>query len=147
MDRSTPNNRRSDRSWNSKQDHLPPHHPRNGSFSFSNSTNRGSTNAAYGMYPPIPVVNHSEVSASVVMLYPYDRNMGYSSAGEHVEFGSLGPAHFTGDKASPHLGEESSRGINEQQDFQRVSDLTSPDQPASPRVHRYSLSHQRQHIQ
>nr|XP_034925700.1 uncharacterized protein LOC118057283 isoform X2 [Populus alba] len=136
MDRSTPNNRRSDRSWNSKQDPLPPHHLRNGSFSFSNSTNRGSTNAAYAMYPPVPVVNHSEVSASVVMLYPFDRNIGYSSAGEHVEFGSLGPAHFTGDKASPHLGEESSRGINEQQDFQRVSDLSSPDQPASPRVHR-----------
>ena len=84
-------------------------------------------------------MNHSEVSASVVMLYPFDRNIGYSSAGEHVEFGSLGPAHFTGNKASPHLGEESSRGINEQQDFQRVSDLSSPDQPASPRVHRYSL--------
>ncbi|KAG5229613.1 nucleotidyltransferase [Salix suchowensis] len=147
MDRSTPNNRRSDRSWNSKKDPLPPHHPRSGSFSFSNSTNRGSTNVAYGMYPPVQVVNHSEVSAPVVMLYPHDRNLDYSSAGEHLEFGSLGPAHFTGDKASPHLGEDSTRGINEQQDFRRDSDLSSPDQPPSPRVHRYSLSHHRQHIQ
>ncbi|KAJ6373643.1 hypothetical protein OIU78_029344 [Salix suchowensis] len=132
MDRSTPNNHRSDRSWNSKKDPLPPHHPRSGSFSFSNSTNRGSTNVAYGMYPPVQVVNHSEVSAPVVMLYPHDRNLGYSSAGEHLEFGSLGPAHFTGDKASPHLGEDSTRGINEQQDFRRDSDLSSPDQPPSP---------------
>ncbi|CAK7324123.1 unnamed protein product [Dovyalis caffra] len=133
MDRSTGNNRRSDRSWNSKQDSLPPYHPRNGSFSFSNSTNRGSTNVAYSVYPPVPVENPSGVSASVVMLYPYDQNMGYSSPGEHLEFGSLGPAHFTGgDKASPHLGEESSRSINEQQDIQRDSDLSSPDQPSSP---------------
>ncbi|KAL9334693.1 hypothetical protein Peur_071874 [Populus x canadensis] len=133
MDRSTANNRRSDRSWNSKQDPLPRYHPRN-SFRFSNSTDRGSTNAAYGMYPPVPVVTTSGVSASVVMLYPYDQNTGYNSPDQHLEF--VGPARFTADKASPHLREDSSRDINEQQDIRRDSDLSSPDQPSSPRVHR-----------
>ncbi|XP_011001863.1 PREDICTED: uncharacterized protein LOC105109004 isoform X2 [Populus euphratica] len=133
MDRSTANNRRSDRSWNSKQDPLPRYHPRN-SFRFSNSTDRVSTNAAYGMYPPVPVVTTSGVSASVVMLYPYDQNAGYNSPDQHLEF--AGPARFTADKASPHLREDSSRGINEQQDTRRDSDLSSPDQPSSPRVHR-----------
>jgi len=136
MDRSTANNRRSDRSWNSKQDPLPRYHPRN-SFRFSNSTDRGSTNAAYGMYPPVPVVTTSGVSASVVMLYPYDQNTGYNSPDQHLEF--VGPARFTADKASPHLREDSSRDINEQQDIRRDSDLSSPDQPSSPRVHRYFL--------
>ncbi|KAF9671156.1 hypothetical protein SADUNF_Sadunf12G0018200 [Salix dunnii] len=128
-DRSTANNRRSDRSWNSKQDPLPRSHPRN-SFRFSNSTNRGSTNASYGMYPPVPVATTSGVSASVVMFYSFDQNVGYNSPDQHLEF--VGPAHFTGDKASPYNHQDSSRDSNEQQDIQRDSDLSSPDQPSSP---------------
>ncbi|KAJ6387514.1 hypothetical protein OIU78_017268 [Salix suchowensis] len=129
MDRSTANNRRSDRSWNSKQDPLPRYHPRN-SFRFPNSTNRGSTNASYGMYPPVPAVTTSGVSASVVMFYSFDQNVGYNSPDQHIEF--VGPAHFTGDKVSPHSHEDSSRDSNEQQDIRRDSDLSSPDQPSSP---------------
>lgn len=139
MDRNAANYRRSDKPWNSRLDPLPPYHSRNGSFSFPNSTSRRSANMAYGgVYPPLPVVNPSGVPPSVVMLYPYDQNMGYSSPGEHLEFGSLGPVHFIGDRAS-HIGEFSSRAINEQLDIQRDSDLSSPDQPASPRGQRYSL--------
>ncbi|KAJ6748835.1 hypothetical protein OIU79_029840 [Salix purpurea] len=128
-DRSTANNRRSDRSWNSKQDPLPRYHHRN-SFRFSNSTNRGSTNASYGMYPPVPAVTTSGVPASVVMFYSFDQNVGYNSPDQHLEF--VGPAHFTGDKVSPHSHEDSSRDSNEQQDIRRDSDLSSPDQPSSP---------------
>lgn len=128
-DRSTANNRRSDRSWNSKQDPLPRYHPRN-SFRFSNSTNRGPTNASYGMYPPVPAVTTSGVSASVVMFYSFDQNVGYNSPDQHLEF--VGPAHFTGDKVSPHSHEDSSRDSNKQQDIRRDSDLSSPDQPSSP---------------
>uniref|UniRef100_A0A6N2K9M3 Uncharacterized protein n=1 Tax=Salix viminalis TaxID=40686 RepID=A0A6N2K9M3_SALVM len=128
-DRSTANNRRSDRSWNSKQDPLPRYHPRN-SFRFSNSTNRGSTNASYGMYPPVPAVTTSGVPASVVMFYSFDQNVGYNSPDQHLEF--VGPAHFTGDKVSPHSHEDSSRDSNKQQDIRRDSDLSSPDQPSSP---------------
>lgn len=135
-DRSTANNRRSDRSWNSKQDPLPRYHHRN-SFRFSNSTNRGSTNASYGMYPPVPAVTTSGVPASVVMFYSFDQNVGYNSPDQHLEF--VGPAHFTGDKVSPHSHEDSSRDSNEQQDIRRDSDLSSPDQPSSPWVHRYFL--------
>ncbi|KAJ6879582.1 hypothetical protein NC652_033010 [Populus alba x Populus x berolinensis] len=74
------------------------HQSQNGSIR-TNSTQSGSANAAYGMYP-LPSLNPDGLSSngptisSVVMLYPYDHNTGYGSA-EHLGFGSPGLGNLT----------------------------------------------------
>lgn len=72
----------------------------------------------------------------VVMLYPYDQNMGYASPTDQLEFGSLGPVHFSGINEVSQLSEVSSRGVNDLQNFQGDSALSSPDQPSSPKIQR-----------
>lgn len=142
IDRSTSSNSQSDRSWDTfKHEPFPSYYSQNGPLSSSNSTNRGSANMAYGMYP-MPVMNPNGVSPSgtgvppVVMLYPYDQNMGYASPTDQLEFGSLGPVHFSGINEVSQLSEVSSRGVNDLRNFQGDSALSSPDQPSSPKIQR-----------
>ncbi|KAK9291450.1 hypothetical protein L1049_019398 [Liquidambar formosana] len=138
LDRTTANNSRSDRPWDSfKQDSFPPSYSQNRSFSSSNSSHRGPANVAYGMYP-LPVVNPNGVSPSgsampsAAVLYPYDQNISHGSSAEQLEFGSLGRVHFSGINEPSQLGEGSSRCVNEQQNFQGDSAHSSPAQPSSP---------------
>uniref|UniRef100_A0A5B7BSD7 Uncharacterized protein n=1 Tax=Davidia involucrata TaxID=16924 RepID=A0A5B7BSD7_DAVIN len=118
LDWSTTSSSRSDRPWNtSKPGSFLSNHSQNGPFRSTNSLHRGSPNVAYGMHP-LPVVNHSGVSPSgtavpSVMLHPYDQNMGCGSPAEQLEFGSLGPVHFSGINEELQLGEGSS-SVNEQ---------------------------------
>ncbi|XP_027335941.1 uncharacterized protein LOC113849902 isoform X1 [Abrus precatorius] len=109
----------------------------------SNSTQSNPANVAYGMYP-IPAMNPSAVSSngpsipSVVMLYPYDHNAGYSSPAEQLEFGSLGPMGFSGVNELSQSNEGSRSGVAlEEQRFHGVpAQRSSPDQPSSPHVSR-----------
>ncbi|XP_019460944.1 PREDICTED: uncharacterized protein LOC109360473 isoform X1 [Lupinus angustifolius] len=109
----------------------------------SNTSQNNPANVAYGMYP-IPGMNPSGVSSngptmpSVVMFYPYDHNVGYSTPAEQLEFGSLGAMGFSGvnELSQPHEGSRSG-GVFEEQRFQGGSaHLSSPDQPSSPHVSR-----------
>ncbi|CBI22537.3 unnamed protein product, partial [Vitis vinifera] len=152
IDRSTSSNSQSDRSWDTfKHEPFPSYHSQNGPLSSSNSTNRGSANMAYGMYP-MPVMNPNGVSPSgtgvppVVMLYPYDQNMGYASPTDQLEFGSLGPVHFSGINEVSQLSEVSSRGVNDLQNFQGDSALSSPDQPSSPKIQSRTLTQRNQQL-
>lgn len=94
---------------------------------------------AYGMYP-MPVMSPNGPSgtglAPVMVPYPFDQNMGYTSPTEQLEFGSLGPVHLSGINEVSQLGEGSSRGVNDLQNFQGDSVLSSPDLPSSPKIHR-----------
>ncbi|KAM7467713.1 hypothetical protein LguiB_015275 [Lonicera macranthoides] len=124
IDRTAPNNRRSDRTWDLDISHS--NYPQNGQFSPSNSVHHGSSNLAYGMYP-LPAMNPNGVSppGSFVMLYPYDQSTGFSSPAEHpLEFGSVGPMQY--------VENSSSRVANEQQNLLLNSTRSSPDPPASP---------------
>lgn len=103
----------------------------------SNSAQKGPANLAYGMYP-LPAMNPGGVSSngptmpSVVMLYPYDQNAGYSLP-EQLEFGSLGPMAFSGVNELSQLKEgNQSGGAYEEQRFHNSSAQQSPDQPSSP---------------
>ncbi|XP_061349839.1 uncharacterized protein LOC133295070 isoform X1 [Gastrolobium bilobum] len=102
----------------------------------ANSSQNNPTNVAYGMYS-IPGMNPSGVSSngptipSLVMLYPYDHNAGYSSPAEQLEFGSLGPMGFSGVNEGNQSG-----GALEDQRFHGGSQRSSPDQPSSPHVSR-----------
>lgn len=142
-DRSTESNGRSDRSWDAfkHEPHPSYYSQQNSPLSASNSTNRGFANMTYGMYP-MPAMNPNGISPSgagvppVVMLYPYDLSMGYASPTEQLEFGSIGPVHFSGINEASSLGEGSSRGVNDLQTFLGDSALSSPDQPSSPKIQR-----------
>lgn len=132
---------RSERPWGShRHDSLVSH--QNGPVR-SNSSQNNPANVAYGMYP-IPGMNPSGVSSngptipSVVMLYPYDHNVGYGASAEQLEFGSLGPTGFSGVNELSQLNEGSrSGGAFEEQRFRGGSaQRSSPDQPSSPHISR-----------
>ena len=140
IERSTSSNNRSDRSWDTFKHEA--FYSQNGPISSGNSSNRGSANMAYGMYP-MPVMTPNGVSPSgpglarvILQYHPFDQNMGYMSPTEQLEFGSLGPVHLSGINEVSQLGEGSSRGVNDLQNFQGDSALSSPDQPSSPKIHR-----------
>ncbi|XP_011625756.1 uncharacterized protein LOC18440727 isoform X1 [Amborella trichopoda] len=87
---------------------------------------------AYGMYP----INTNGVGPagptipSVVMLYPYDQNVGYVPP-DQLEFGSLGPVHFSTVNEASHLGDQ------QHGTYQGGSPVpSSPDQPSSPQIQR-----------
>jgi hypothetical protein len=93
----------------------------------------------------IPGMNPSGVSSngptmpSLVMLYPYDHNTGYSSPAEQLEFGSMGPMGFssTTELTQPNEGSRSGNSTLEEQRFHGVpAQRSSPDQPSSPHVSR-----------
>ncbi|KAK9147287.1 hypothetical protein Scep_006044 [Stephania cephalantha] len=135
-DRLTANDNRSNRQWDSHRLESFPHHSQNGPFAPSNSSHNGSTSMGYGMYQ-MPVVNSNGVAsigsgAPSFVLYSYDHSTGHGSTTEQLEFGSLGPVHFSGrNEVSQHEG-GSVRGLYEQQRLQRGS----PDQPSSPQYQR-----------
>ncbi|KAJ7962553.1 Poly(A) RNA polymerase cid14 [Quillaja saponaria] len=111
----------------------------------SNSSRSGYPNVAYGMYP-MAAMNPSGVSSngptipSVVMLYPYDHNTGYRSPAEQLEFGSLGPMGFSGvELPQQNEGSHLSGAFEEQRFHGGSAQQSSPDQPSSPHVPRYSF--------
>ncbi|XP_043724351.1 uncharacterized protein LOC122671279 isoform X2 [Telopea speciosissima] len=138
-DRLAASDSRADRPWDSyRHDSYPSYQSQNGPFNSSSSLHSGSNNVAYGMYP-LPSVNSNGVTPTgpVVMLYSYDHNSGYGSPAEQLEFGSLGPVHFSGVNDASHLGEGgSARSVYEQQRFRGSPARSSPDQPSSPQLHR-----------
>lgn len=109
----------------------------------SNSSQNSPANVAYGMYS-IPGMNPGGVSSngptmpSVVMLYPYDHNAGYSSPAEQLEFGSLGPMGFSAvnELSQPNEGGRSGGALEEQRFHGGSAQRSSPDQPSSPHVSR-----------
>lgn len=133
---------RSERPWSShRHDSFIPH--QNGPVR-GNSSQNSHANVAYGMYS-IPGMNPSGVSSngptmpSLVMLYPYDHNTGYSSPAEQLEFGSMGPMGFssTTELTQPNEGSRSGNSTLEEQRFHGVpAQRSSPDQPSSPHVSR-----------
>ncbi|KAJ4956694.1 hypothetical protein NE237_013477 [Protea cynaroides] len=143
-DRLAANDSRADRPWDSyRHDSFPSYQSQNGPFNSSSSLHSGSNNVAFGMYP-LPAVNSNGITPngpavpSVVMFYSYDHNVGYGSPAEQLEFGSLGPMHFSGVNDVTHHGEGgSARSVYEQQRLQGSSPArSSPDQPSSPRFQR-----------
>ncbi|WJX86816.1 hypothetical protein P8452_69075 [Trifolium repens] len=133
---------RAERPWSThRHDSFIPH--QNGPVR-GNSSQNSHGNVAYGMYS-IPGVNPGGASSngptmpSVVMLYPYDHNAGYSSPAEQLEFGSLGPMGFSGanELPQPNEGSRSGNGTLEEQRFHGgPAQRSSPDQPSSPHVSR-----------
>ncbi|XP_019455941.1 PREDICTED: uncharacterized protein LOC109356832 isoform X1 [Lupinus angustifolius] len=142
-ERLTTSENRVERPWAShRHDSLAPN--QNGPVR-SNSSQNNPANVAYGVYP-IPGMNSSGVSSngptmpSVVMFYPYDHNMGYSTPAEQLEFGSLGPMGFSGvnELSQLHEGSRSGRAFEEQRFHGGSAHRSSPDQPSSPHVSRGS---------
>ncbi|XP_042505017.1 uncharacterized protein LOC122081795 isoform X1 [Macadamia integrifolia] len=139
-DRLASSDSRADRPWDSyRHDPFPSYQSQNGPFNSSSTLHSSPNNVGYGMYP-FPAANSNGVTPtgpsvpSVVMLYSYDHNVGYGSPAEQLEFGSLGPVHFSGVNDVPQLGEGGpARSVYEQQRFQGGS---SPDQPSSPQLQR-----------
>ncbi|XP_004516411.1 uncharacterized protein [Cicer arietinum] len=136
------NESRAERPWNAhRHDSFVSH--QNGPVR-GNSSQNSHANVAYGMYS-IPGMNPGGVSSngpampSVVMLYPYDHNAGYSSPAEQLEFGSLGPMGFSGanEPSQPNDGGRSGGGALEEHRFHGgPAQRSSPDQPSSPHVSR-----------
>lgn len=135
---------RADRSWglsSHRNDSFISYQTQNGPVR-TNSAQNSPANLAYGMYP-LPGLNPGGVSSngptvpSVVMLYPYDHNAGYSSP-EHLEFGSLGPVGFSGVNELSQLSEGSRSGgtFDEQRFHGGSGQRASPDQPSSPHLPR-----------
>ncbi|KAK7292795.1 hypothetical protein RJT34_15649 [Clitoria ternatea] len=132
---------RAERSWGSHR-HDPFVSHQNGPVR-SNSSQSNPPSIAYGMYS-IPGMNPTGVSSngptipSVVMLYPYDHNAGYSSPAEQLEFGSLGPMGFSGvnDLSQVNEGSQSSGALEGQRFHGGPTQRSPPDQPSSPHVSR-----------
>ncbi|EOX95734.1 Poly(A) RNA polymerase cid14, putative [Theobroma cacao] len=134
---------RAERPWSShRHDSFTSYQSHNGPVR-SNSSQSSSASMPYGMYP-LPAMNPSGVSSngptipSVVMLYPYDHNSGYSSPAEQLEFGSLGPVGFPGMNEVSQLSDGSSSGgvFDEQRFHGSSAQQSSPDQPSSPHLQR-----------
>ncbi|KAJ0112753.1 hypothetical protein Patl1_00589 [Pistacia atlantica] len=141
-DRLATSESQADRPWGShRHDNFHSYHSQNGPFR-SNSTQGGSANVAYGMYP-LSTMNPNGVSLNgptmppVVMLYPYDHNATYGSPAEQLEFGSLGPVGSSGPNEVSQISEGSrSSGTFDEQRFHGTSgQRSSPDQP-SPHIQR-----------
>ncbi|CAN4111467.1 unnamed protein product [Withania somnifera] len=139
VDRLASNDSRTDRSWSShRHDSIPSYVSQNGQLR-GNSSHIGPPNVAYGMYPltamnPSGATSNGPGGSPVVMFYPFDHNASYGSHGEQLEFGSLGPAGFSGANEQPLPGEGNrQRGAFEEQRFHAVTgQRSSPDQPSSP---------------
>ncbi|XP_040373139.1 uncharacterized protein LOC112181964 isoform X3 [Rosa chinensis] len=144
VDRMAASESRAERPWSShRHDSFPSYQSQNGPIR-SSTTQSGSTNVAYGMYP-LPGMNPGGVSSNgptmppLVMLYPYDQNAGYGPPpAEQLEFGSLGPVGFSGLNEASQLNEGSRMGgVFEEQRFHGGStQRSSPDQPSSPHIQR-----------
>lgn len=142
IDRPVANNSRPDKKLYTVNPYsMRSNHLQNGQVSSSKSFVQASNNVPYGMYP-VPVINPNGAAPSgttvpsVVMLYPYDQNMGSDSPAERqLKFGSIAPMHFSNLKDAAQLGRSSSEDARQQQNFSLGSGHSSPDLPTSP-VHR-----------
>ncbi|XP_050235946.1 uncharacterized protein LOC126685985 isoform X1 [Mercurialis annua] len=143
LDRLAANDSRSDRTWGShRHESFSSFQSQNGPIR-PNSSQGGSTNMAYGMYP-LPSMNPGGVSSNgpnfppVVMLYPYDHSGGFGSPTEQLEFGSLGAVGFAGVNEASHINEGSrpSGGFDDQRFHGNSTQRSSPDQPSSPHFQR-----------
>ncbi|XP_061353012.1 uncharacterized protein LOC133297819 [Gastrolobium bilobum] len=132
-----------ERPWGShRHDSYISHQNHNGPVRL-NSSHNNSANVAYGMYP-LQGMSSSGVSSngptipSVVMLYPYDHNAGYSSPAEQLEFGYVGPMGISGvnELSQPNEGSQSGGAFEEQRFRAGTAQQSSPDQPSSPQVPR-----------
>ncbi|KAI3960864.1 hypothetical protein MKW92_030764 [Papaver armeniacum] len=102
-----------------------------------------SIHSNYGMYPMVSI-NSNGVSPtgpagpSVVMLYSYDRNVGYSSPAEPVEFGSVRQGSFSCvDEVSQEVEVGPARFMYERPRIIGGSSAqSSPDEPSSPQSER-----------
>ncbi|KAJ7959298.1 Poly(A) RNA polymerase cid14 [Quillaja saponaria] len=139
-DRFNLSNRRPDRSWNSsKNDVFPAYNYHNGSYNSPIPWNHGSSDVAYGMYPP-PAVNSSGIPLAgsgvpSVMWYPYNQNVSSDST-ECLEFESLGPVHSSGINMASHQGESSYRALSELSNFPGDFTDSSSDETFSPKFQR-----------
>ncbi|XP_074367885.1 uncharacterized protein LOC141708265 [Apium graveolens] len=139
IDRHVANNSRPDKKlytvtpYSMRSNHL-----QNGQISSSQSFVQASKNVPYGMYP-VPVINPNGAApsgTSVVMLYPYDQNMGSDSPAERqLKFGSIAPMQFSNLKDAAQLGRNSSMDARQQRNYSVGSGHSSPDLPSSP-MHR-----------
>ncbi|KAJ0435268.1 putative polynucleotide adenylyltransferase [Helianthus annuus] len=134
-DRLGGNDSRADRSAGSyRHDTFSAYQTQNGSLHPS-SNQSGQANMAYAMYsnPGGPSSNGSTVS-STVTVYPYEDRMGITPHGEQLEFGSLGPASFSGVNGPARINEGSrGRGAFEEHRLYggSVRQRSSPDRPSS----------------
>lgn len=145
IDRHVANNSRPDKKLYTVNPYsMRSNHLQNGQISSSKSFVQSSNNVPYGMYP-VPVINPNGAAPSgtnvpsVVMLYPYDQNMGSDSRAERqLKFGSIAPMHFSNLKDAAQLGRNSSMDARQQRNFPVGSGHSSPDLPSSP-MHRRGI--------
>lgn len=124
----------------------------NSSINTGNLRPHGSGGMPYGVYP-LPAMNtngnvpsipgNGPAVPSVVMLYPYDHNMGFTP--EQLEFGSFGPVQLGGSQEG-RLNDGATRlndGRYYEQKHNSYQTNSSPghspsDQPSSPKQHQRS---------
>lgn len=129
-----------------------PFAPGNSSINTGNAMPHGSGGMPYGVYPLQTMNTNGNVPSipgngpavpSVVMLYPYDHNMGF--APEPLEFGSLGPVQLGGSQDG-RFNDGAARlndGRYYEQKLNSYQTNSSPghspsDQPSSPKQHQRS---------
>lgn len=136
----------------SNQVHHAPFAPGNSSINTGNAMPHGSGGMPYGVYPLQAMNTNGNVPSipgngpavpSVVMLYPYDHNMGFTP--EPLEFGSLGPVQLGGSqdgRFSDGAARLNDGHYYEQKHNSYQTNLSpghSPsDQPSSPKQHQRS---------
>jgi hypothetical protein len=121
----------------------------NSSINTGNLRPHGSGGMPYGVYP-LPAMNtngnvpsipgNGPAVPSVVMLYPYDHNMGFTP--EQLEFGSFGPVQLGGSQEG-RFNDGATRlndGRYYEQKHNSYQTNSSPghspsDQPSSPKQH------------
>ncbi|KAL6493949.1 hypothetical protein OROGR_031858 [Orobanche gracilis] len=131
---------RADRSWNSYRNNSIRSYQSQDDPLHSNSSQNGPQNAPYSMYP-LGTMSPSGAGvsneSSVVLLYPFDHanTTTYSSQSERLEFGSLGPAEFSGISERSQLSNGArTRGLEDHHSLHGSSGYhSSSEQPSSPR--------------
>ncbi|KAJ6847112.1 uncharacterized protein M6B38_284895 [Iris pallida] len=139
--RSGPSDTRAGRTWEShRYETVASCQAHNSSFGPSNSAH-GSASMPYGVYPmPSVSSNGVDPSSSVVMLYPFDKEVGHGSSSESsLEFGSLGQVPISTANEAPRSTESNlGRRIHEQRrtTYRENCPRSSPDQSSSPHIQR-----------
>ncbi|KAL6575645.1 hypothetical protein OROHE_001022 [Orobanche hederae] len=131
---------RADRSWNSNRNNSIRSYQSQDDPLCSNSSQNSPQNAAYNVYP-LGAMNPSGAGVSnespVALLYPFDHTntTTYSSHRERLEFGSLGPAEFSGISERSQLSDRTrARGLEDHHRLHGSSGYrSSSEQPSSPR--------------
>ncbi|KAK9076370.1 hypothetical protein SSX86_004704 [Deinandra increscens subsp. villosa] len=91
------------------------------------SSQSGPANVAYDMYPLPGAPSNGSDGPGVMMVYPFEQNHGIGSRNEQLEYGTSGPAGFSG------VNEHSPRGVGSRyRGALEEHRIYSPDQPSSP---------------